>query len=134
MVLDITEIEFFFIVFELNKVEYFFSFSFLFRTKLLLISSSLCPQVLQDCTQSLLSLGLHFLLTGRMASPFISSSFPSFLPFTLLTTNHNKRNSLALTLLQPLPFSFSSPLGQIALIHQPLSFLLFLLSVSNKIG
>ena len=40
-------------------------------------------------SQFSLSLGLHFLLTGRMASPFISSSFPSFLAFTLLTSNHN---------------------------------------------
>ena len=40
MVLDITEIEYFFIVLELNKVEYFFFSYFLFRTKLLLISSS----------------------------------------------------------------------------------------------
>ena len=44
MVLDIAEIEYFFIVLELNKVEYrvflFLFFYFLFHTKLLLISSS----------------------------------------------------------------------------------------------
>ena len=55
---------------------------------------------------------LFFLPTSRMTSLFISSSFPSFLPFTLLTSNHNKCNSLALTLCLLL------------------SFLLFLLSVS----
>ena len=41
------------------------------------------------CPQSH-SLGILFLLTSRMASPCISSSFPSFLPFTLLTSIHNK--------------------------------------------
>ena len=74
---------------------------------------SLTHTILQDCTQASSSLGLHFLLIGRIVSPLISSSFPSFLPFTLLTSNHNKCNSLALTL------------------RQPLSFLLFLLSMSN---
>ena len=39
MIFDITKIEYFFIVLELNKVEYFF-FYFLFCTKLLLILSS----------------------------------------------------------------------------------------------
>ena len=40
-------------------------------------------------------------LNGWMASLFNSSSFPSFLPFTLFTSSHNKCKSLTLTLLQP---------------------------------
>ena len=56
------------------------------------------------CPQSH-SLGILFLLTSRMASPCISSSFPSFLPFTVMTSNHNKCNSLAFS-----QFLFSSAL------------------------
>ena len=44
---------------------------------------------------------LHFCPNGRMASLFNSSSFPSFLPFTLFTSSHNKCKPLTLTLLQP---------------------------------
>ena len=36
---------------------------------------------------------LHPIFTGRMASLFISSYFPSFLPFTLFTSSHNKCKS-----------------------------------------
>ena len=47
--------------------------------------------VFQDCTVlNLILLGLLHLLIGWMALPFISKSFPSFLPFTLLTSIHNK--------------------------------------------
>ena len=54
------------------------------------------------CSHSRSSSRLHLVLTlwdftsffpypnGRMASPFISSSFPSFIPFTLFTSSHNK--------------------------------------------
>ena len=44
---------------------------------------------------------LHFSPNGRMASLFNSSSFPSFLPFTLFTSSYNKCKPLTLTLLQP---------------------------------
>ena len=42
--------------------------------------------------------------------------------FATLTKN---ATHLPLTLLQPISFFFSSPLGQIALVHQPISFLFF---------
>ena len=57
-------------------------------------------------------------------------SFPSFLPSTCFTSNHNKCNS-SLDFASTNFFCFSSPLGRIGLMHQLLSFLLFLLSVSN---
>ena len=41
---------------------------------------------------------LHLCPNGRMASLFNSSSFPSFLPFTLFTSSHNKCKPLTLTL------------------------------------
>ena len=57
-------------------------------------------------------------------------SFPSFLPSTCFTSSHNKcKPSLDFALTNF--FFFSSPLGRIGLMHQLLSFLLFLLSVSN---
>ena len=43
---------------------------------------------------------LQPIFTGRMASLFISSSFPSFLPFTLFISSHTKCKPLTLTLLQ----------------------------------
>ena len=57
-------------------------------------------------------------------------SFPSFLPSTCFTSSHNKCNS-SLDFASTNFFCFSSPLGRIGLMHQLLSFLLFLLSVSN---
>ena len=44
---------------------------------------------------------LQPIFTGRIASLFISSSFPSFLPFTLFISSHTKCKPLTLTLLQP---------------------------------
>ena len=57
-----------------------------------------------------------------MASLFISSSFPSFLPFTLFTSSHNKCKPLTLTLLQPKSLSLAL-IGRMALL---VSFLFFL--------
>ena len=50
-----------------------------------------------------------------MASLFISSSFPSFLPFTLFTSSHNKCKPLTLTLLQPKSLSLAL-IGRMALL------------------
>ena len=62
---------------------------------------------------------LQTIFTGRTATLFISSSFPSFLPFTLFISSHNKCKPLTLTLLQPK--SLSSAL--IGLMSLPVSFL-----------
>ena len=58
---------------------------------------------------------LQPIFTGRMASPFISSSFPSFLPFTLFKSSHNKCKPLTLTLLQPKSLSLAL-IGRMALL------------------
>ena len=59
------------------------------------------------------------IFTGRTTTLFISSSFPSFLPFTLFISSHNIWKPLTLTLLQPK--SLSSAL--IGLMSLPVSFL-----------
>ena len=82
----------------------FHNFLFLF-----LFFSSLCLLSLTQFFTTTLNphtLGLHFffpIITGQMASLFISSSFLLFffLSFTLFTSNHNKYKSFTLTLLQP---------------------------------
>ena len=80
---------------------YFLLLSLLFASLLL----SLTHAAFQDCTYSSHFLGLHFFSSlcpnGRMASLFNSSSFPSFLPFTLFRSGHHKCKPLTLTLLQP---------------------------------
>ena len=79
---------------------YFLLLSLFFSSLLLALTHA----ALQDCT-SPHTLGLHFFFplcpNGRMASLFNSSSFPSFLPFTLFTSSHNKCKPITLTLLQP---------------------------------
>ena len=49
---------------------------------------------------------------GRMASPFISSSFPSFPPSTLFTSSHNKMQANLSWLCFNQFFFFSSPLAK----------------------
>ena len=70
---------------------------------------------------------LQPIFTGRMASLFISSSFPSFLPFTLFISSHKKCKPLTLTLLQPKSLS-SGLIGRMALL---VSFLSSFTSVSQ---
>ena len=70
---------------------------------------------------------LQPIFTGRMASLFVSSSFPSFLPFTLFISSHNKCEPLTLTLLQPKSLS-SGLIGRMALL---VSFLSSFTSVSQ---
>ena len=66
---------------------------------------------------------------GRMAFLFffIFLHFSSFHQFTI------NASTQALTFGSTNFFFFSSPLGRKALMHQPISFLIFLLSVSNTI-
>ena len=63
---------------------------------------------------------LQPIFTCRMASLLISSSFPSFLLFTLFISSHNKCKPLTLTLLQPNSLS-SALIGQMALLVSFLS-------------
>ena len=70
MVLDITEIEYFFIVLELNKVEYFFFFStfcfvknfYLFHLQLLVIVVSTKPSIVSGLEK------VHMQITGVAVS------------------------------------------------------------------
>ena len=54
---------------------------------------------------------LQPIFTGQMASLFISSSFPSFLTFTLFTSSHNKCEPIYLDFANQFLF-FSSPLAE----------------------
>ena len=63
---------------------------------------------------------LQPIFTGWMAFLFISSSFPSFLPFTLFISSHNKCKPLTLTLLQLKSLS-SALIGRMALLVSFLS-------------
>ena len=63
-----------------------------------------------------------------MASLFNSSSFPSFLPFTLFTSSHNKCKPLTLTLLQPISFL------QLSLSRMTLAFCFFLFFLPSNVS
>ena len=104
--------------YNLNKEKLYFSFHSLLSSSVWIFSYplyfsplllALTHAVLPDCTQfsvSLAGISLFFpwgftssppgtsllqpIFIGRMASLFISSSFPSFLPFTLFISSHNK--------------------------------------------
>ena len=92
------------------------------------------------CSHSRNSSRLHLVLTlwdftsfspcpnGRMASPFISSSFPSFLPFTLFTSSHNKCRTTYLDFTSTNFFS-SALIGRMAFA----CFFSFVFSVSNTL-
>ena len=89
------------------------------------------------CSHSRSSSRLHLVLTtlwnftsfflfcpnGRMASTFISSSFPSFLPFTLFTSSHNKYKPTYLDFASTNFFSSALPLPNDLAFHFFLFFL-----------
>ena len=68
---------------------------------------------------------LHPIFTGRMASLFISSYFPSFLPFTLFTSSHNK--------CKPTYLDFASFL-QLSLSRMTLASCFFLFSLPSNVS
>ena len=80
MVLDITEIEYFFILLEIIKVECLVFFSFSFS---IFISYKTSTYFIFNCLSSLCP------PSGQMAFPFTSSPFSYFLPSTLFTSSHN---------------------------------------------
>ena len=70
----------------LSSSLYIFSYSLYFSLLYCLLSLT---QLFKTAPSPHYTLGLHFffpLFKWRNASPFISSSFPSFLPFTLFTS------------------------------------------------
>ena len=134
MVLDITEIKFFFIVLELNKVEYPFSFFlflcfvqnfYLFHLHCAhkFFKITLSPYFLWDFTSYSLAEWPLLLFLHLFLLFFISHSWQQ------ITINATHLPWLCFS---HFPFSFGSPLGPIALMHQPISFLLFLLACPTK--
>ena len=115
------------IQFEKKKSLFFFSLTAFFLTaylsqfSLTLSIFSFSFACSHSRSSSRLTLSSHFgtsllyspIFTGRMASLFISSSFPSFLPSTLFTSSHNKYKPLSSTLLPPKSLS-SALIGRMA--------------------
>ena len=122
-----------------EKTLFFFSFIALFLTVYLSQFSLTLSIFLFSfaCSHSRSSSRLHLVLTtlwnftsfflfcpnGRMASTFISSSFPSFLPFTLFTSSHNKYKPTYLDFASTNFFSSALPLPNDLAFHFFLFFL-----------